>query len=90
MPAAEATREVVLRLPESLARDAECAGLLTSEAVAELVRREIRIQAFRRITAPLEALSDEENPPMTMDEISAIVREVRAEMLARDPDSWRQ
>ena len=88
MPAAEATREVVLRLPESLARDAECAGLLTSEAVATLVKREMSIREFRRLTTPLPG--HVASPPMTMDEISAIVREVRAEMLARDPDSWRQ
>ena len=88
MPAAEATREVVLRFPESLARDAECAGLLTSEAVADLVKREMSIREFRRLTTPLPGRVA--SPPMTMDEISAIVREVRAEMLARDPDSWRQ
>ena len=90
MPAAEATREVVLRLPESLAHDAECAGLLTSEAVATLVKREMGRRGFQRLRAEFDALGPDHNPPMTMDEISAVVREVRAEMLARDPDSWRQ
>ena len=90
MPATEATREVVLRFPESLARDAECAGLLTSEAVATLVKREMGRRGFQRLRAEFDALGPDCNPPMTMDEISAIVREVRAEMLARDPDSWRQ
>ena len=80
MSTAEATREVVLRLPESLAHDAECAGLLTEEALAGLVRREMRMRSFRAITDAFDALGPEINPRMTDEEVVAEVKAARAEM----------
>ena len=80
MPTAEATREVVLRLPESLAHDAECAGLLTPESLAHLLDVAIRLQELRQITDAFDALGPEINPPMTDDEVVAEVKAARAEM----------
>ena len=82
MSTAEATREVVLRLPESLARDAECAGLLTSASLAHLLDIEIRMRELREITDAFDALGPEINPRMTDDEVVAEVKAARAEMYA--------
>ena len=80
MPTAEATREVILRLPESLAHDAECAGLLTSESLAHLLDVAIRLREFHQITAAFDALGPEINPRMTDEEVVAEVKAARAEM----------
>ncbi len=77
MPTAEATREVVLRLPESLAHDAECAGLLTPAAIGNLVRREL---IDRELSAPFPDASPGE--PSNLYDVAALVREVRSEMRA--------
>ena len=80
MPAAEATREVVLRLPESLAHDEECAGLLTPESLVHLLDIEIRRRELRKITDGFDALGPEINPRMTDEEVVAEVKAARAEM----------
>ena len=75
MPTADATREVVLRLPESLAKWAECEGLLNSDALSGLLRSAL---IDRELSTPFPDASPGE--PQCLNDVAAIVREVREEM----------
>ena len=78
MPAAEVTREVVLRLPESLATWAECEGLLNSDAFCGILRNAL---IDRELSMPFPDASPGE--PQCLNDVVAIVREVREEMSQR-------
>jgi hypothetical protein len=75
---------VQLDLPESVAAEAKAKGLLDPQALTRLVEREIKmdkpLRDFRELVEQMRAYPDE---PMTLDEIQAIVNEVRAERRAR-------
>jgi hypothetical protein len=74
---------IKLDLPDSLAAEAKAKGLLDPHKLTELVEREIELdkpmQDFRQMVEQMRAYPDE---PMTMDEIQAVVNEVRAERRA--------
>jgi hypothetical protein len=75
---------VQLDLPDSLAAEAKEKGLLDPQRLMQLVEREVKldkpIQEFREMVEQMRRYPDE---PMTMDEIQAVVNEVRAERRAR-------
>lgn len=54
--------EIVLTLPDNLAREAEANGLLRSESIAALLRAEIRRRRVNRLFAAADRLADVDQP----------------------------
>lgn len=72
------TLEIKLSLPDSLAKEAQQAGLLKPEAVEKLLREEIRRRAVNELFEAMDRMAAVEGPPMTEDEIQAEIDAVRA------------
>ena len=77
------TLELTLDLPDSLARDAEAEGLLTSPALAKLLKDGIARRAAERLLAGAARASAAGSKPMSMRAIQAEVNAVRADRTAR-------
>ena len=76
--------KIELNLSDDLAREAAAAGLLNELRMEAMLRLELAAKRkldFFELTAKLHALQGE---PMPMDEITAIVKEVRREMRERE------
>jgi hypothetical protein len=58
--------DLKLKLPESLAREAEAAGLLSSRGVARLLREEMRRAAFRQIAEGVERIRKAGLPELSL------------------------
>jgi len=71
--------ELVIRLPDELARRARQAGLLTDAAIQELLEEAMRRRAGRRLLDVAQRIQAAGIEPMSMDEIDAEVKSVRAE-----------
>jgi hypothetical protein len=74
---------VTLNLPDTLAAEANAAGLLTPEAIEQLLREGLRRKAIDGLFAAADKLAAADFPPMTMEEIQAEVNAVRAERKQR-------
>jgi hypothetical protein len=72
------TLEVKLDLPESLAKEAQQAGLLAPKEMEKLLREEIRRRAVGELFEAMDRMAAVEGPPMTEDEIQAEIDAVRA------------
>lgn len=72
-----ATLQLKLTLPEQLAKQAKAAGLLKPEAIASMLREQLRKQAGKELLVMMDKLSAANIPPMTEDEIQAEVNAVR-------------
>jgi len=72
------TVEVKLDLPDSLAKAAKDAGLLTPEAIEGLLREAVRSKAFDELLGVADRVAAANIPPMTMEEIQSEVDAVRA------------
>jgi hypothetical protein len=68
--------EITVSLPDELARQAQQAGLLRSEALAELLRDAIRTQRVDRLFATMDKLASLE-PSLSDDEIDAEIDAAR-------------
>lgn len=75
--------ELLLTLPDDLARRARSAGLLTDSAIQRLLEEAVRREAGRRLLQVADQLQAAGVPPMSDDEIVAEVKAVRAERRAR-------
>jgi len=69
---------VQIELPEELARKAEAAGLLTPEAIEQVLREALRRDAGKRLIEISKRIQATNIPPMTMEEIQAELDAVRA------------
>lgn len=78
------TLEIKLSLPDSLAKEAQAAGLLTPEAIEKLVREAIRRRALVELKEALERMAAVEGPVMTPEEIEEEIKAARAERRARE------
>lgn len=76
--------QLVLNLPDELARRAEEAGLLSDAAIQRLLEDAMRREAGRRLLEIADRIQAAGIPPMTDDEIVAEVKAVRAERRARE------
>ena len=76
--------ELVVTLPDDLARRAMSAGLLSDGAIQCLLEEAMRRQAGRRMLEIAEQVQATGIPPMSDDEIVAEVKAVRAERHARE------
>jgi hypothetical protein len=74
------TLEVKLNLPDSLANEAQQAGLLTPEELERLLREALRARRVERLTAVRETLATNPLPPMTPEEIQAEIDDYRAQV----------
>jgi len=74
--------EILLTLPDNLAREAEASGLLKPEFIASLLRTEIRRRRVNKLFAAADRLVDLDEPITEAEieaEIAASRRERRAE-----------
>lgn len=77
------TLELKLTLPVQLAKQAKAAGLLKSEAIASMLREQLRRQAGEELRGMMDKLADANIPPMSEDEIQAEINAVRKARKAR-------
>ena len=70
--------EILLTLPDSLAREAEANGLLRPEFIASLLRAEIRRRRVNKLFAAADRLADLDEP-ITEAEIEAEIAASRRE-----------
>lgn len=76
--------ELVVKLPDELARRARDAGLLSDEAIQKLLDEALRRQAGRELLEVARRLHGADIPAMTEEEVVALVKQVRAERRARN------
>lgn len=74
------TLEITLSLPDSLAKEAQQAGLLAPEELERLVREALRAKRVERLFKAREKLAAEPLPPMTTEEIQAEIDAYRAQI----------
>lgn len=79
------TTTILITLPDSVAREAQEAGLLTPDAIERLLREAVRRKAVGELFAAMDRLAEADIPPMTLEEIQVEVNAVRAERRARTP-----
>lgn len=70
--------ELTLTLPDGLAKEAAQAGLLTPQAIEELLREAMRKRAVRELFEAMDRMHAVPGTPMTEDEIQAEIDAVRA------------
>ena len=71
------TLEVKLNLSDRLAREAQAAGLLTPEALAQLLKDAMRKQAAQALLDGAARATEAGAKPLSMDEIQGEVNAVR-------------
>jgi hypothetical protein len=69
--------ELKVILPDTLARDARKAGLLTQKAIEELLRDAMRRRAARAFLSNAQQVAKAKIAPMSEDEIQAEINAVR-------------
>ena len=72
------TFDLKLRLPDDLLREAQSAGLLTPEAIENLLREEIRRQRVENLFAAADRLAAAELPALSLEEVEAEITALRA------------
>lgn len=75
---------VQITLPDQLAQDAKREGLLTSEALAKMLRERLRAQAGDALRDMWQRMADEE---LTDEQMQEIVAEVKAYRATRRQDN---
>ena len=78
------TLELTLNLPDSLAKEAQHAGLLTPEAIEQMLKRELKRRAGEQLLESARALQAVQ-PPLTEAQIEAEIDAARAQRRARRP-----
>jgi len=78
--------ELMVKLPDELAERAQNAGLLSDSAIQGLLEDAMRRQAGRRLMEVAERIQAAGIPQMSMEEIDAEVKAVRAERRAGPAD----
>lgn len=76
---------VTLSLPDTLAREARDAGLLTPEALEAMLRERLRTQRVDELFTAMDNMAALPGAPMTEEEIQAEIEAARAERRARRP-----
>jgi len=70
--------DLLIRLPDELAQRARSAGLLSDGAIQELLEDAMRRRAGRRLLEVADRIQAAGIPPMSLAEIDAEVKAVRA------------
>ena len=71
------TLELKLKLPDRLAREAQAAGLLTPEALSQLLKEAMRRRAGQALLAAAARAAKAKSRPLSLEEIQAEVNAVR-------------
>lgn len=71
------TLELTLNLPDRLAREAQAAGLLTPEALSDLLKDAMRRRAAQALLAGAQRASESGSKPLSMKDIQTEVTAVR-------------
>lgn len=71
------TLELKLNLPDRLAREAQAAGMLTPEALSDMLKDAMRRRAAQTLLAGAKRASGVGGAPLSMDEIQEEVNAVR-------------
>lgn len=69
---------VEINLPDSLAKEAQAAGLLAPEAITRLIEEAVKREAGKRLLDAMQRLRAANVPPLTEEEIAAEVKAMRA------------
>jgi hypothetical protein len=69
--------EIQLRLPGSVAREAEQDGLLLAESIEVLLREELRRRRVNRLFESADRLADLDGAPLTEAEVEAEIKAAR-------------
>ena len=75
--------ELIVKLPDELARQIQAAGLLDEAALEKVFREVLRKQAGGELFAALDEIEAAKLPPMSGAEIQAEINAARAERRAR-------
>ena len=73
------TVTLTLKLPRELAAEASQAGLLTSESLVALLKREVRHRRINNLFAATDRLDQKNTDILDIDEIAAEIAAARAE-----------
>ncbi|WP_293649282.1 hypothetical protein [Thiolapillus sp.] len=76
---------LTIDLPDNLAEEAKQAGLLTPNAIENILRETLRRRAVNGLFSAADKFAAANLPPMTMDEIQEEVNAVRAQRKQRAP-----
>jgi hypothetical protein len=76
--------EVIIKLPDGLAKEAEANGLLTPEFIESLLRAEIRRRRVNKLFASADRLADLDLPTLTEAEVEAEITTARQSRRASD------
>lgn len=68
-----------IKLPDSLAKEAQQAGLLTPEAIETMLRERLRTQRVAELREAVGQMASASGAPMTMEEIEAEIQAYRQE-----------
>lgn len=75
---------VQITLPDQLAQEAERAGLLSSESLEELLRKQLKMKAAEELIAMLDKLDAAGNEDyMSPEEVAEEIKAMRAEKRAK-------
>ena len=75
---------VQITLPDQLAQEAERAGLLSSESLEELLRKQLKMKAAGELIAMLDKLDTAGNEDyMSPEEVAEEIKAMRAEKRAK-------
>ncbi len=74
--------EIVVTLPDNLAKEAEANGLLRSDMIAALLRSEIRRRRVNKLFDAADRLA-ESGEPLTEAEVEAEIAEARRERTSK-------
>jgi hypothetical protein len=78
-------RTVEIQLPDKLAQDAERAGLLSPEALEELLRNKLRTQSAAALQVAMDRISVVNDLPyMSPEDVAEEIAAMRAERRATD------
>lgn len=77
------TVEVKLNLPDEVAKEAKEAGLLTEQALGQLVEEAVRRESGKKLLEAMQLLRAANEPLLSEEEIAAEVRAARAARRAR-------
>lgn len=77
--------ELTVRLPDSLAREAQANGLLTPQALEALLREELRRRRVDRLFEAADRLAGHAEPWLSEQELAAEIQAVRK--AKRSPDA---
>jgi hypothetical protein len=76
--------KIEFNIADDLARRAEAAGLLTQTQLEESLRFQLRKAAGEKLLATMKAAHAISGPEMPLEEINALVKEVRQERRQRE------